>query len=143
MKPVVPSTKKPTSVPRNGDGKKFAFNSLPFDIGDTDDAGDPATNYTTDDNLIYIPGCADHPVQYSPTFGGSTVNGATTECPNTNALSGVIVNVFDGQGTNPNIYDKFCENRDGTVNSRWFIDAYGNQRDPVPSSGGKALVSCP
>ena len=64
------------------------------------------------------------------------VDGATTECPDTDTLSGVMVNVFDGQGTNPNIYDKFCENVDGTVNSRWVVDTHGNQRDPVPSSGG-------
>lgn len=42
-------------------------------------------------NNRYIPGCKDHPIQSSSTFGATTVNDdATTECLDTDALSGVM-----------------------------------------------------
>ena len=58
---------------------------------------------------------------------------AATECPNTNALSGVMYNVFYGQGKTLNVYDNFCQDIEGTTNSKWVVDAHGNQREPEPS----------
>ena len=133
--PVVPSSRKPTQAPRGGDGRTFS--------ADDDGSIDPDDSWDlTNDEEHYVPGCEDHPIHSSSTFGATTVNNdASTECPDTNALSGVLYNVFYGQGKTLNIYDHFCQDIDGTVNSKRVVDALGNQRDPAPS--GQKLKRTP
>ena len=112
-------------------------------------------NNTTSDTLLnssgtwnttqtpdrYIPGCSDFKTTNSATFGVSTVSNATTSCPDTSALSGVPYNVFSGGDLNPNIYDNFCKDIDGTVNTSTTVDSSGNPR--TNSSGMRKFKRTP
>ena len=118
--PVVPHSRKPPEAPTYGKDDAIVDTNESLDLIATDNH--------------YIPGCEDHPIQSSSTFGATTVNDdAMTECADTNALSGVMYNVFYGLEKTPNIYDNFCQNIDGNVNFKSVFDAHGNQRDPGPS----------
>ena len=118
----------PVRAPTRKNGKPFATTSDP----PLDNSGDWNT---TQDPGHYIPGCSDFKSTDSATFGASTVNNdAVTSCPDTNSLSGVPYNVFSGGDLNPNIFDTFCEEIDGTVNSNGVFDSSGN---PVTGSSRK------
>ena len=99
------------------------------------------------ENSLFVPGCEDHPVQSSSSFGASTVNdSAEPEC-NKDALSGVPYNVFSTEGPKSNVYDKFCQDIEGTTNSNWTVDAHGDRRDaatpappPAPAAPSRAKL---
>ncbi|KAL8747440.1 MAG: hypothetical protein Q9190_000701 [Brigantiaea leucoxantha] len=120
--------RKPTQAPRRGDGKTFSV-SDDSSVDTNDDVDE-----TADEHLI--PGCQDHPIQDSATFGDLTVNqDAQPSCPDKDALSGVPYNVFYGgdQTENgdywTNVFDDFCMAIDGTVNTNWTVDAHGKQNN--------------
>ena len=109
----------PARAPTRQSGKAFATTS--------DTSLDSSGKWdTTQDPDHYIPGCSDFKSTNSATFGVSTVSNAVTSCPDTSALSGVPYNVFSGGDLNPNIYDIFCEDIDGTVNTSTVVDSLGN-----------------
>jgi hypothetical protein len=92
-----------------------------------DGSTDPTANATNLDDH-WTPGCPDHPILQTDTFGVSSVNGDANATCDTNALSGISYNVFHGESGN--VYDKFCFNIDSTANLQWTVDAHGEQRQP-------------
>lgn len=120
----------PTQAPRRGDGKTFTA-SDDSSVDTNNDVDDTADEH-------HIPGCQDHPIQDSASFGDSTVNNdALPSCPDKGALSGINYNVFYGgdQTENgdywTNVFDSFCMAIDGTVDMKWTVDAHGKQKTPT------------
>ncbi|KAL8637973.1 MAG: hypothetical protein Q9228_004832, partial [Teloschistes exilis] len=82
----------------------------------------------------HVPVCQDHPIRQSASLGADTVNDdSKTEC-DTNNLSGVNYNAFSNGEQTPSIFAQFCQQIDGTLNSRWIVDNHGNPNNPGPGN---------
>ncbi|KAL8731232.1 MAG: hypothetical protein Q9181_004375 [Wetmoreana brouardii] len=129
--------RQPSEAPRRDDGQRFfADDDDTVDSDENaDENGDDNGDLEAETTNHYVPDCQDHPVMQSSTFGAGTVNDdSTTDC-DTNSLSGVTYNVLSGGAKTPSIFDKFCEQIDGTINSKWVVDNHGNQKETaVPGS---------
>jgi hypothetical protein len=131
----------PSRAPRRSDGQTFATSSdieegNNADVDGSSDTSDPTANVTSSYPTVnatsaddWTPGCPDHPILQSDTFGVSSVDSNANATCDSIALSGVPYNVFNGQAGN--VYDRFCFSLDSTANLQWTVDAHGEQKEQL------------
>ncbi|KAG8531808.1 uncharacterized protein KY384_003444 [Bacidia gigantensis] len=126
----------PTRAPKGSNDQTLSTDDTTTDDSPEGDA--------TNEPDHFVSGCDDYIRTANAVWGIATVNDdAKTDCDDSK-LSGVMFNAMtNADPLQFNIYDKFCQQIDGTVNSKLTYDAHGNPKDAPKKKAKRTPPSDP